>query len=487
MRECERCSRMRGRRSARVLGALGAGCVAAALMWPAPSVARGAPHGALRPVPGPGGCLAGRRGIAGCTYRAALRGAIAPLMISPGGRFAYQPTTRGVLVLRRNGRSGRLSTLVGSAGCGGSRGDRGCLKFASEDDVRGIALRPDGRELFVATDDEHLSVVAALLDPGTGVLSRVLGPSGCLAEVRSDLGCGLLSSGDSEERLGAAGVTVSPDARDVYLLSGNYGRLWSAAVDAAGGVRVLTPSRCAGGPEPCGGYFPPLADVSDGLAVSPDGRTVLAAGGTFARDPASGDLTALDGPLGEEEEPDAAVFSADGRFAYTAALGELFSYRRWSDGRLRRLRGADGCLGGTFWHRASGCRLTFGITCAASIAISPDGQNVYAAGECSQPGGIVSLARDPDTGALHPLPGRWGCIHWPRGSRHCARGRISEGGTATISPDGRFVYITGDDSAQRRLQLLGVAAPPGEIQLVAARDQQAVDPGCPDRGPGSRL
>jgi hypothetical protein len=30
-------------------------------------------------------------------------------------------------------------------------------------------------------------------------------------------------------------------------------------------------------------------------------------------------------------------FSADGRFAYTAALGELFSYRRRSDGALRRL------------------------------------------------------------------------------------------------------------------------------------------------------
>lgn len=175
--------------------------------------------------------------------------------------------------------------------------------------ARGIAVRPDGKAIFVACSDAN-TLVAADRDPATGK-TRV-------RQVVRDGEGGVHALG------GAMGVAVSPDGRSVYVSSGRFhGRdAVSAYGLGADGTLTLLQEFVNGAGA--------LRDFKGGneLKVSPDGLNVYAAAtasgtvASFSRDPQTGKLTYLDtfpdGGKGGENGAAGIAISPDGRFVYVA-------------------------------------------------------------------------------------------------------------------------------------------------------------------------
>ena len=139
--------------------------------------------------------------------------------------------------------------------------------------------------------------------------------------------------------------------------------------------------------------------------------------------------------------------SRDGRRVYAAASiadGIAILRRNRTTGALSQPRGRAGCIS----QGASGGRCTRGraLDEVWGVALSPDGRNLYAVS--SKVNMLGSMARDPETGRLAQLPGRYGCFI--RGFRApdigCREGRgLTVAVAVTVSPDGRNVYVASED------------------------------------------
>jgi 6-phosphogluconolactonase (cycloisomerase 2 family) len=292
-----------------------------------------------------------------------LRGATG-LALSPDGRFAVVPAfqSKNIILLRRDDQSGKLEWLElaprntqdvefpnaatfspdgkfvciaddgGRSGAGGVRiyrldgqrlidigfdhGRNDCYRTA-----RGLAFHPDGKTLFVASCRPGALVVSDF-DRGNGEL-----------KVRQILwsartGGRDFSKADVGEVTGIQGVNdvvTGPDGRFVTTCSGRFGGPTSVASFRYQDDGHLT--------------FVQAVNSSTGkfaggnqLAVSPDGRSVYAAGtlsGVVAcagRDPATGTLTPRGvvpdgGPqagAGKTLSPAGVTISHDGKFVYVA-------------------------------------------------------------------------------------------------------------------------------------------------------------------------
>jgi 6-phosphogluconolactonase (cycloisomerase 2 family) len=104
--------------------------------------------------------------------------------------------------------------------------------------------------------------------------------------------------------------------------------------------------------------------------------------------------------------------------------------------------------------------------------LSPDGRNLYA--PSSLDWGVVAFHRDPRTGRLRQLPGARGCLSsLPAPGCTRARGMVWAF-WATVSPDGRNVYVSGgignSIAVLRRDPATGaLRQPPGEAGCVRNR------------------
>ncbi len=196
-----------------------------------------------------------------------------------------------------------------------------------------VALSPDGKFAY-ATGLANGAVVGFNVVQSGASAGQLGNQVDCLWSVAPANGCRQTSGTDKPY-----GLAISPDGRDVYVVSfgGGVGALRR---DTTSGVlsftQCITP---AGG----GGCAPDAALTGStfGVAVSPDGRYVYVAGGatgqvgyvlSYARDAASGGLTRI-GCLSNLvmqgcttaaglAQADKVVVSPDGRFVYvTAAQG----------------------------------------------------------------------------------------------------------------------------------------------------------------------
>jgi DNA-binding beta-propeller fold protein YncE len=167
--------------------------------------------------------------------------------------------------------------------------------------------------------------------------------------------------------------------------------------------------------------------------------------------------------------PEDLVVSPDGRNVYVAAYNShaiaAFSRERRT-GVLEQLPRQRGCV--HHRSRAGGCSVGRGMGGPISIAVSPDGRNVYLASAGSD--AVTAFARNRRTGALRQLAGAGGCIG-ERPGDDCAAGRaLNEPTSVAVSPDGARVYV-----AARRF-------PSGIAILTRARDgsltQAAGTAGC---------
>ena len=188
-----------------------------------------------------------------------------------------------------------------------------------------------------------------------------------------------------------------------------------------------------------------------GRSVKPDPRPVEAQGpaGPLPTGPATGRLNQLGGPAGciiaealagcarsrgFKGANDLAV-SPDDRFVYVASTRSdavaVFARNR-RNGALRE----RGCLSD---HAGGPCSLVRALAGPRSVAVSPDGRNVYVA--ASEAVGV--FARDPRTGTLRQLFGSSGCVSRVRGEG-CRTGRaFPRPRHVMVSADGSNVYVVG--------------------------------------------
>jgi DNA-binding beta-propeller fold protein YncE len=358
--------------------------------------ARNRTSGGLVQLPGKRGCI-GHRGAGPCAYGRALARPVA-VAVSPDGRNVYVAAagSNALAVFSRNRRTGALRQLAGTKGCVSHRPGGGCVDGRALNEPVAVAVSPRGGRVYVAAR-RHSSAVAIFVRGRDGSLAQRAGESGCVAQ-GTVAGCAPARAMRSPED-----VAVSPDGRSIYV-----------AAMKSNAVTVLRRSP-DGLSQPAG----------TGGCITNRGATGCARG------------KALGGPV------DLAV-APDGRGLYVASsIGDAVAVLR-SDratGALSQARGRVGCVS----QAGGGGRCIAGrmLDEVWSVAISPDGRNVYAVS--ARVNGMGITARSRTTGRLTPLRGRFGCLI-RGGVLGCPEGRgLTVAVAVTVSPDGRNVYVASDD------------------------------------------
>ena len=404
----------------------------------------------------PGKC-ASARGLKG---PATLLGSRA-IALSPDGKSLYVASAESdaIAIFKRDPRTGTLTQGRGGAGCIAAGGAEGCSSAVGLEGPNSVAVSPDGRNVY-ATALGSEAVTVFQRDRASGALSQPRDGSGCITTLP-------LPACASGRALGGPDVVVaSPDGRNVYVGSffGNAiavfnrdpasGALTQPA-DSSGCVTATPTSGCATG----------LAlEAIEGMAISGDGRSLYAGAAvseavdTFARNPSTGALSQPGGgggcivptPLAgcttgaQLDGADAIAISPNGKDVYVTSLfsKSVTSFSRSSpSGLLTQKPGPAGCL---VFLRSTGCSFGRALNAPEGLAVSPDGNNVYAASFA--PGAIAVLNRGKGSGAVAQKPNGAGCVAVPA-VPECPTGRAMSGlSSLVLSPDGRFLYAAASKS-----------------------------------------
>jgi DNA-binding beta-propeller fold protein YncE len=256
------------------------------------------------------------------------------IVLSSDGRFAYAAGTNRVLAFARDGATGALAPLL-SQGCVAATARPGCVAGHGLKGAIALALSPDGRTLYVTSFNSN-AVAALGVNPATGSLSQASGRRGCWTGSKRSKECTLVRG-----ILDASNVTVSPDARNVYVTSTSGLAVFKRKAD--GGLSQLAGKRGCFGPKGCAKAVG--LDGARSVVVSPgDGRDVYVTTDysdallSFARGK-GGALTQLRPPAGcivDQQDkakgcsssaralldnPEDLTLTPDGHFAYVAAGG----------------------------------------------------------------------------------------------------------------------------------------------------------------------
>src|SRR5215210_6653765 len=314
------------------------------------------------------------------------------------------------------GRAGDTGALT-PAGCisdTGGDGRTGTDGFCADGDAllgaSDLALSGDGRSLYVVSANSA-GVTWFERDAATGKLT----PGGCIKDFPRNDHC-LGSSG----LVGASGVAVSPDGRNVYVTASTARSLLAFARNQADGT--LKPQACLLDDAPKGGSCTdaPALDGAAASAISPDGRTLFVASSDdgalalFDRDPATGALKPGTCFRHEDPQGDDAVDSEEEEEEDTGDDEEEADEASTGDCRPAK------ALGG-----------------AHAVAVAPDGRAVFVAGADS----LAAFQRNPSTGALE----QFGCAEDERSYKSCAQANgVSGASGLAVTSDGRSLYVAND-------------------------------------------
>src|SRR4051812_26992252 len=367
----------------------------------------------------------------------------------------------------RRGADGRLSF----DSCVSTTTTRGCSTPAHPDILEGLGdavVGPEGRDLYVVSYF------------GESVVHFRLGTDGhtTYADCVGDASLGCTAMPDQEDLGQPVHLAISADGQDVYVLTS-----WGMVHLRRGAGGTLSVGDCSGWTTAC--MSPPTDCVSRvglepqcmaalyytrpmSVAVAPDGRDVYVGFGDDAepwgaiaryRRHADGSIAFVD-CLGADVTgcrhlpagslalagPKSLAFSPDGSQLYVGgSTGDLSGgggIQPGNDMVTHLRRGADGelafaeCIGAPH----SGCTpLAVGIRALArvtSVALSPDGQSLYAGAGAD--GALTHFTLGAD-GA----PAFAGCWTSPWSPTLACRPGHGAGGAVSVSADGRNVYQAG--------------------------------------------
>jgi DNA-binding beta-propeller fold protein YncE len=293
--------------------------------------------------------------------------------------------------------------------------------------------------------------------------------------------------------LGGAEARAAVPAGVLSQLGGTRGCIYDPEGGSAQGLHVDLPGRCASAASLDGAYD---------AAVSSDGRNLYVGSfqadsiSGFTRDAATGGLTQIGclveqpfqtvcGPAPGLDGISSVAVSPDGRNVYAASYfgHAVVAFARARDtGDISPL----GCLSES--EVEFECSPAAGVFGASSVAVSPDGRHVYVAGSIG--GSVAAFARNAATGALTQLAGSGGCLRdtgLTVDGDTCARAfGLESPQSVTVSPDGRTVYVASFGSAS--LAVLARNAATGVLrQLVGTAGCLSEDRAVPDCAPARAL
>jgi 6-phosphogluconolactonase (cycloisomerase 2 family) len=429
--------------------------LAVTLTLAAAATANGAPPpvGALTALAGQAGCVTAIGGSATCAQARGVDGA-SSAVVSPDGRNVYLASYmvgrhEGLAVFSRDAATGALAQLPGPAGCLTADGTSAlgpdtcqAVRGFGVGDGRDLVFTSDGRWAYLVNQhaqqsDPPSSIVLLRRDPITGALSQLPGPAGCISSDGSSQDgpatCQMLST------LGKPfGISISSDDDFVYVTDyAAPSRIHVLARDPATGA--LREVQClADSPAPAGCATGRVLGASKSLVLSPDGRYAYSSDAhgisAFDRDPATGILAQKQATAGCITDTgdddtgaltcaagrvvagaDALAISPLGATLYVAASADhgISVFRVAPDGSLTQLAGTEACitLSGNDGTGGLSCATGRALTLPFGLTISPDGRSLYVIGDDNQPAdGVAIFAVDPGTGAAAQLPGAAGCL-----------------------------------------------------------------------------
>jgi len=273
-------------------------------------------------------------------------------------------------------------------------------------------LSPDGRFVYDVAPGGDLAIFSR--NASTGALTYVSCISG-----GGDCGAG---DDDIHGMSGPQEMTISPSGTSAYVVTSDGGdgalvefsRITSTGQLSWQGCFSRTDSHCTASVGLSNPY---------GVTVSPDGKNVYAT----SNDPSS--------PTVADDDSSVVEFS-----------------RNTSTGALTALAAPNNCIT-TNSTNPGGCATVApagdsgDLLYPLTVAVSPDGDDVYvAAGGTGYGGDVSELSRNPTTGALSFIPGSTcittGATDYPNCTTTNAIG--FDGGTEdlAITPDGKSVYLT---------------------------------------------
>ena len=334
-----------------------------------------------------------------CAKLAAGLSAPVAVTVSEDGRSVYVANTmHEVTVFQRDLQTGGLSQPAGQP-CVGSWGSAGCPGGSSA--LAGAAdVVTIGDDVYVAaTVDQAIGELKR--DPSTSVLTQPAGRPACISRdttASSTTGKGANCTLADLRFKQPFALAATPAADELLAVDLGGRALWSFPRDTVTGVlsQPWCESSVAG---LCGAAVIHGMQMPRDVAIGPGGRHV------YVTSNAPGGVAVLQrSPIGNLTQP---------------ATGARYS--------CVTNDGGDGCVQGRALSGAEG------------LVIAPDGRDVYVAAVSS--GAVDTFARDAQTGDLHQLDGVDGCLSYDGAGGVCAAGRLLEGvHSLAISPDGRNLY-----------------------------------------------
>lgn len=325
------------------------------------SFARNRRTGALHRI----GCV-GENGAAGCTAGRALFREVKDVAVSPDGRSVYAGSNsadpgaarNGAVAVFKRSKNGKLTQLAGPAGCVNGNGAAGCTQ------ARGLlpeccelTVSPSSRNLYAASsqrivrpftfEGESASFAVASFAAGSsGQLTQLSGTSGCLNRDGAG-GCASAAFAGGQPVNEAAGIVISPNGRSVYVSH------TSAAPDFETNACAGTDNFIAAFPRnsatgALGALAQDIGSCGTNPSISPDGRSLYAAAGSFGN-----------------------VLSLFSRSARTGRLAHA------------------GCIG----HDATGCREVRHTPAPVAAAITPSGRFAYVVSDHFNEGQTIGVFR----------------------------------------------------------------------------------------------